>query len=102
MSCVAQGIGATIKPMAAIHSVGDRPERWRCLRVSDAAMTRPNFLYALPAQKLSPCAAVVCEELKRVVRDLVDNGLWLGVTLAAPPGQLAEVRVADAAVPLVD
>lgn len=57
MHCVAQGMGATIKPMAAVHALGDQPEQWRCLRVSDAAMTRANYLYALPPQKLSPRGA---------------------------------------------
>ena len=84
MSCVAQGMGATIKPMAAIHALGDTPKRWRCLRIADAAMTRPNYLYALPPQKLSPCAAVVRDELRRVVRQLVESGAWQGVALSAP------------------
>jgi LysR family transcriptional regulator, regulatory protein for tcuABC len=85
MHCVAAGIGATIKPMAAIHALDDRPERWRCLRVSDAAMQRTNYLYALPTEKLSPCAAVVREELKRVVQRLVENGEWQGVRLCETP-----------------
>lgn len=81
MSCVGRGIGATIKPMAAIHALGDTPERWRCLRISGADMTRTNYLYALPPQKLSPCAAVVRDELRLVVRRLVDSGEWQGVEL---------------------
>jgi LysR family tcuABC transcriptional regulator len=89
MSCVAQGMGATIKPMAAIHALGDTPQRWRCLRIADAAMTRPNYLYALPPQKLSPCAAVVRDELRRVVRQLVETGAWQGVTLS--PSHTAEI-----------
>ncbi len=84
MHCVADGIGATIKPMAAIHALDDRPERWRCLRVSDAAMQRTNYLYSLPPDKLSPCAAVVQQELKRVVRKLIEDGEWQGVDLCEP------------------
>jgi len=84
MSCVGQGLGATIKPMAATHALGNTPERWRCLRVSDAAMTRPNYLYALPAGKLSPCAAMVALEIKRVVREQVEGGHWQGVRLVEP------------------
>lgn len=93
MSCVAQGLGATIKPMAAIHALGNTPERWRCLRIADAAMTRPNYLYSLPPGKLSPCAAVVAREVKRVVRELIDSGLWQGVRAA----DLAPEREAAAA-----
>ena len=83
MHCVRDGLGATIKPMAAIHALDDGPERWRCLRVADAAMSRPNYLCALPAHKLSPAAAVVREELRCVVRGLVEGGEWLGVALTA-------------------
>jgi LysR family tcuABC transcriptional regulator len=85
MSCVASGLGATIKPMAAVHALGDTPERWRCLRISNAKMTRTNYLYALPPQKLSPCAAAVREELRLVVRRLADSGEWQGVELCPPP-----------------
>jgi len=85
MSCVASGLGATIKPMAAVHSLGDTPERWRCLRISDAAMTRTNYLYALPPQKLSPCAAAVRDELRLVVRRLAESGEWQGVELCQAP-----------------
>lgn len=81
MSCVADGLGATIKPMAAVHALGDTPQRWRCLRISDARMARMNYLYALPPLKLSPCAAAVREELRIVVRDLVERGEWQGVEL---------------------
>jgi LysR family tcuABC transcriptional regulator len=94
MHCVASGVGATIKPMAAIHALDDRPERWRCLRVADASMLRTNYLYALPEHKLSPCAAVVRLELKRIVRELIEGGQWQGVSLCGP-AQLAVA--ADAA-----
>jgi LysR family tcuABC transcriptional regulator len=88
MSCVSEGVGATIKPMGAIHALGNQPERWRCLRIADAQMTRVNYLYALPPQKLSPCAAVVQRELKLVVHDLVVCGHWQGVELSAQPATL--------------
>lgn len=96
MHCVDQGMGATIKPMAAIHALGDTPERWRALRIEDARMTRTNYLYSLPDQKLSPCATVVCDELKRVVRRLVESGRWQGVTLAP---ELASPATASAGSP---
>ena len=90
MSCVAGGLGATIKPMAAVHALGDTPERWRCLRISDAAMTRTNYLYSLPPQKLSPCAAAVRDELKLVVHRLIESGDWQGVELSPTPTVGAE------------
>jgi LysR family transcriptional regulator, regulatory protein for tcuABC len=84
MACVANGLGVTIKPMAAVHSLGNTPERWRCLRISDARMSRTNYLYSLPPQKLSPCAAIVREELRLVVRRLAHSGEWQGVELCEP------------------
>lgn len=91
MHCVGEGIGVTIKPMAAIHALGNTPERWRCLSVADAAMSRTNYLYTLPPAKLSPCAAVVRDELRVVLRRLVEAGEWQGVKLAAAaPAEPAE------------
>ena len=62
MHCIAEGMGATIKPMAATHALGDNPQHRRTLAITDATLTRPNYLYALPPWKLSPCAAVVRDE----------------------------------------
>jgi LysR family tcuABC transcriptional regulator len=98
MHCVGEGVGATIKPMAAIHALGNTPERWRALRIADAAMTRTNYLYALPPHKLSPCAAVVRDELRRVVRGLAENGEWQGVTLCEPAAASPAAEPEEAAV----
>ena len=87
MHCLADGMGATIKPMAAIHAL-DNPEHWRALTISDARMSRMNYLYSLPPEKLSPCAAVVRDELRLLVQRLIDSGEWQGVRLP----QEAETR----------
>jgi len=87
MQCVAGNMGATIKPMAAVHALGASPAQWRCLRISDAKLTRSNYLYTLPAEKLSPCATAVYRELKLLVRSLTERGAWDGVQLA---GRVAE------------
>jgi LysR family tcuABC transcriptional regulator len=92
MHCLADGMGATIKPMAAIHAL-DNPQHWRTLPIADAQLSRANYLYALPAVKLSTCAAVVRDELKLLVRRLVESGQWQGV-------RLAEVPVPDAPQPV--
>lgn len=84
MHCVAEGMGATIKPMAAVRALGDTPEAWRALPVSDAQLSRMNYLYSLPPQKLSPSAAVVRNELKLLVRHLIECGEWKGVRVAEP------------------
>jgi LysR family tcuABC transcriptional regulator len=94
MHCVGEGIGATIKPMAAVHAAGDSPGRWRCLRIADAQMTRANYLYALPLEKLSQCAAIVRKELKQVVRQLIVGGTWQGVRLAAEANAESQAEAA--------
>jgi LysR family transcriptional regulator, regulatory protein for tcuABC len=81
MRYVAEGAGATVQPMAATLGAGG-PKGWRCLPISNVPMTRPNYLYAQPTQRLTASAAVVRRELKRVVHGLVDDGGWRGVRLA--------------------
>ena len=44
MNCVYDGMGATIKPMAAVFLEGERGRKWRALSVTDARMRRPNYL----------------------------------------------------------
>lgn len=95
MHCLADGMGATIKPMAAIHAL-DKPQDWRALPIADAQMSRANYLYALPPEKLSPCAAAVRLELKELVRDMVDGGRWQGVRLAQEDAALLHPPSEDA------
>ncbi|MBR8257573.1 LysR substrate-binding domain-containing protein [Burkholderia ambifaria] len=90
MSCVEEGTGVTIKPMSALYSVRDHARYWRALPISDASMTRRNFLYSLGPDKLSPCAALVRHEVKAVIRQLVTDGQWKGVTLAFGPADEAK------------
>lgn len=97
MHCLADGMGVTIKPMAAIHAL-DKPEHWRALIIADAHMSRINYLYSLPPPKLSPCAAVVREEFKLLVRRLVDSGEWQGVRLAPELAPTLPTSREDAAV----
>lgn len=95
MHCLADGMGATIKPMAAIHAL-DKPEHWRALTIADAQMSRTNYLYSLPPQKLSPCAAVVRDELKSLVRRLIESGEWQGVRLPQEPASAPSEAAEDA------
>jgi LysR family transcriptional regulator, regulatory protein for tcuABC len=79
MTCVYDGMAATIKPMAAIYLEGSRGRQWRALSICDARMSRRNYLYSLPAQRLSAAAAAVASELKETARGLMDSGTWTGV-----------------------
>jgi len=85
MHCLNDGMGVTIKPMAAVHALYT-PQHWRTLTIADAQMSRTNYLYALPPQKLSPCAAVVRDEIKLLVRRLIESGEWQGVRLPEEHG----------------
>jgi LysR family tcuABC transcriptional regulator len=96
MNCVYDGIGATIKPMAAVYLEGARGRQWRALSISGARMTRRNYLYSLAPERLSTAAAAVAAELRDTARALIDSGAWTGVQAieparAQPPRQDARV-----------
>jgi LysR family tcuABC transcriptional regulator len=79
LACVRQGMGATIKPMAAALLEGEMRKDWRTLAFSDAHMKRPNYVYSVVPERLSPAAAAVRAELKDTIRQLVQSGAWQGV-----------------------
>ena len=83
MDCVYDGMGATIKPMAAIFPKGQSGRQWRALSISDATLGRRNYLYSLAPGRLSPAAAAVASELKATSHDLIESGRWAGVEAIA-------------------
>ena len=85
MNCVYNGMGATIKPMAAVYLERERGRKWRTLSISDARMSRRNYLYSLAPQRLSTAAAVVAAELKATALELIASGAWTGVEAISPP-----------------
>jgi LysR family tcuABC transcriptional regulator len=90
LNCVYEGIGATIKPMAAIGLEGKRGRLWRTLSISDARMYRRNFVYSLAPKRLSTAAAVVAAELKDTARKLVESGTWSGVEMIGAADESCE------------
>jgi LysR family tcuABC transcriptional regulator len=84
MNCVYEGMGATIKPMAAILHEGERGREWRAISISDAHLRRRNYLYSLAPERLSAAAAVVSAELKDTAHELVESGAWAGVESVNP------------------
>jgi len=60
---------------------GAMRQDWRALRFSDAQMKRPNYLYSVEAERMSPAAAAVRSELRDTVKDLVSRRQWEGVNL---------------------
>jgi LysR family tcuABC transcriptional regulator len=83
MDCVYEGMGATIKPMAAIFPKGQGSRQWRALSISDATLGRRNYLYSLAPGRLSPAAAAVASELKATSQELIESGRWAGVEAIA-------------------
>ena len=81
LACVYDGIGATIKPMAAILQETARGRAWRALSVSDSELSRRNYLYSINPERLSPAAIAVGNVLKETARELVEHGEWAGVSL---------------------
>lgn len=80
MRYVLDGGAATLQPMSATLAF-DAPDALRCLSISDAKLSWTNYLYTLPVQKLSTSGAIVQAELKRVLREVVEKGVWGGVRL---------------------
>ncbi|MEH3148685.1 MAG: LysR substrate-binding domain-containing protein [Methylobacterium frigidaeris] len=82
MSCVYEGIGVTIKPLSSLRLGGKRRKDWRALSITDARLSRTNYLYSINADLLSPAAAVVAREVRDIARELVLTEQWQGVKLA--------------------
>ena len=87
MASVREGFGATIQPMSATLVGARSPRDWRVLDISNANLTRRNYLYTLGTDRLSPAAVVVRDELLQLVRTLVTSGRWPGAR--ADPALLA-------------
>lgn len=90
MNCVYDGMGVTIKPMSALQHEGECGKSWRTLRISDARITRRNYIYSIAKSLLSPAASAVAIELRDTARMLVTSGRWRGVALASEPDAVVE------------
>lgn len=81
LECVADGLGATLRPTSAQGRERDQQPAVRAIRVADARIVRRNFLYSSAQSSVSMAAAVVSQELREVAAALVEAGQWPGVTL---------------------
>lgn len=81
MDCVHEGMGVTIKPMAAILSQEERARRWRALSITNGRMVRGNYIYALGDEVDSPSVSAVAREIVEVTATLIGEGKWKGVVL---------------------
>lgn len=81
MSCVRTGMGVTIKPMSALLLHEEERLRWRALAISDAHLSRRNYLYTIRQEMLSQAAALVALEIKSTVQQLAQSGEWPSIKL---------------------
>lgn len=85
MRCLSSGMGATIKPSAAVNVHGtEHASRWRLLAIADVSLTRVNYFCRPPIDGLSPASERVGGELMRLVRDLTRDGNWTGASYIGP------------------
>jgi LysR family nitrogen assimilation transcriptional regulator len=85
---VASGIGATIQPWSALYE-GDRKISLNHRRFADAKLVRPVALCFSEVAQRSPAIEAVALTLKSLVRELVESGVWQGVSLIADPTELS-------------
>ncbi len=102
MSCVHDGIGATIKPMSALQLEGARGKNWRALSISDARITRRNYLHSISANLLSPAASAVAREIQDTAARLVNSGEWRGVWLLDADERRQDNRPLDQLLPAAE
>ena len=98
MQCVGEGMGATIKPMSALHDADERHSKWRTLSISDAPISRTNYLYSLAPELMSDAARAVFNEMRDVAHELIECQQWKGVRLIESPSALPKPEPELAAV----
>lgn len=84
MQCVSEGMGATIKPMSALHDVDEKHSKWRTLPISETPITRTNYLYSLSPELMSDAARAILIETREVAQELIECHQWKGVRLITP------------------
>ncbi len=84
MAAVDAGLGSTVQPWAALGRYPDATQRFRCARLTGAPARRVNLLCSLSEEELSPAALAARVVLRDCVRQLVEQGRWVGALLAEP------------------
>jgi LysR family nitrogen assimilation transcriptional regulator len=89
---VASGIGNTILPWSALYE-GDREITLNHRRFADVDLVRPVALCLSEVAQPSPAIEAVVTMLKNLVRELVENNRWQGVSLIAGPAGVSLLPV---------
>lgn len=81
MEAVSAGLGGTLQPWSAVARCTDADTRFHMARITDAGVTRENWLCALSEEELSPAALAARVVLRDCARALVQAGQWTGAVL---------------------
>ncbi|THU05486.1 LysR family transcriptional regulator [Lampropedia puyangensis] len=81
MAAVADGLGSTIQPWAALGRVAEPAQHFEWSRIDDNLAVRSNILCCLSDEELSPAALALRVVLLHCVRELVRSGRWFGAHL---------------------
>jgi LysR family transcriptional regulator, regulatory protein for tcuABC len=85
MEAVSAGLGGTLQPWAAVARFADADTRFHMARITDAGVTRENWLCALSEEELSPAALAARVVLRDCATALVQAGRWTGAVLRETP-----------------
>lgn len=80
MEMVGRGMVASLQPWAALAGHAEANSRLCWNEIDDDATVRRNLLCSLSDDELSPAALATRAAILRVVKDLIDEGRWRGVS----------------------
>ena len=80
---IAAGMGDSIMPWSALYD-GEKKVALTCRRFADAKLVRPVALCFPEQSPRSPAIQAVALTLKSLVRELIEAGVWEGVSLIVP------------------
>ncbi len=89
---VASGTGNAIEPWSVLYD-GERTIALNYRRFADAKLTRPVALCFSEVGQRAPAVEAITETLKSLVRELVESGIWQGVSLIEPGREPAHALV---------
>lgn len=95
---IASGIGHSILPWSAMYD-GERRTALNCRRIADVKLVRTVSLCFSEVVERTPAIEATALTLKSLVRELVENGIWQGVSLIEPSREPAHALVAQKPAP---
>jgi LysR family transcriptional regulator, nitrogen assimilation regulatory protein len=91
---IASGAGGAILPWCALYD-GTRRIALNYRRFADTELVRPVSLCFSEVGQRSPAVEAVASTLTRIVHDLVERGVWQGVTLIRQPEKVPRPAVSS-------